>query len=82
MLELVSSVIDRPSPGQWAVRSFNHSWQPLNPGLNVVKGNAALYIFFAQKNTDKGDLVSVTYVFIHSVRDITFQSLMPHPCHP
>ena len=79
MLELVLSAIQDPSPGQWALRSFDHTWEPLNPGLNVVKGNAAVYIFFSKKDTDKKEKVSVTYVFIHSVRDIIFQSLTPYP---
>ena len=76
LLTGVLSAIDQPSSGQWTSRKFDKEYaQPMDPGLNSIRGHVLYYVFQLTKTTDEGDEVTVNYIHCQGVRESFFQLL-------
>lgn len=77
LLEGVLSAIDDPSSGEWTSRKFDKEYaQPMDPGLNSIRGHVLYYVFQLTKTTDEGDEVTVKYIHCQGVCGIFLSTLL------
>jgi hypothetical protein len=77
LLAEVLSTIDQASPGQWTARKFDKEYtDSIDPSLNPIRGHVLYYVFQLTKTTDKGEEVTVKYIFCQGVRGIFLSTLM------
>jgi len=77
LLAGVLSAMETPSPGQWSSQKFDKEYtQPMDPGLNSIRGHVLYYVFQLTKTTDEGDEVTVKYIHCQGVREIFLSTLL------
>jgi hypothetical protein len=68
LLAGILSTIDQGSPGQWTARKFDNEYAgSIDPSLNPIRGHVLYYVFQLTKTTDKGEEVTVKYIFCQGI---------------
>jgi hypothetical protein len=77
LLAGILSTIDQGSPGQWTARKFDNEYAgSIDPSLNPIRGHVLYYVFQLTRTTDKGEEVTVKYIFCQGVRGIFLPTLV------
>lgn len=68
LLKLILSAVDKSTSPDWTSSTkFDHTYEPITPGLNAIRGNVLYYVYYQKLKTDKGKDVKVIFIYIQGV---------------